>query len=170
MPSTTGARLVGAELGHCHKWRWRWRWRWGDAVVDWHKAKDGTAFAALLCPALLLLLLPLLLLVLHAHIISLFYFRSSLSISLTSWQLLSVVQKWIRMCITDNDQVPSISNRTSWHWDSCPNYVNKYTFVFSFRLQLSRTCRYPVFLLSFLITVNSLNFLSIIVVGTTRAF
>lgn len=109
-----GGRQAG-ELGHCHKWRWRF----GDAVVDWHKASvddDVDESCALLSnsfppspsasPSLSMSLSPSV----AASAIS-----GRLSNKLATLKCCSEMNA--NVCIADNDQVPSISNRTFWHWD-----------------------------------------------------
>lgn len=123
------------ELGHCHKWRWRF----GDAVVDWHKASvddDVDESCALLsnifCPPLLLRLSLSLCASVIASAIS-----GRLSNKLATLKCCSEMNASV--CIADNDQVPSISNRTFWHWhrgcaslESKPNYnVNSFRFLWS---------------------------------------
>lgn len=112
-----GGRKAG-ELGHCHKWRWRF----GDAVVDWHKASvddDVDESCALLSniffppsppPSLSMSLSLSLCVAVVASAIS-----GRLSNKLATLKCCSEMNA--NVCIADNDQVPSISNRTFWHWD-----------------------------------------------------
>lgn len=112
-----GGRKAG-ELGHCHKWRWRF----GDAVVDWHKASaddDVDESCALLSniffppsppPSLSMSLSLSLCVSVVASAIS-----GRLSNKLATLKCCSEMNA--NVCIADNDQVPSISNRTFWYWD-----------------------------------------------------